>query len=281
MTAHFPRGSVIRRVNIEPAIALGAGRALVLQLARPEVAQGVADHSDFKRNPFSRLLGTLEATYAVVFGSADLAEGVGRRLRWIHSHVVGAGYSANDPTHLLWVHATLVDTALRCYEDLVATLPVADAETYYQEMRRVAEVFGVPAALQPKSLTAFRAWFDHELRRLEVTDTGRDLIGFVLDPELPLRLHRPLGPLLRAQRTFTLGSLPDPVRDQLEAPWGTAESAAFERLRRRARQTFQWLPAPVRTAPNVAVGPLLMHQAARHVRAFDRRTLPVEGASAA
>ena len=76
---HFPRGSVIRRVNIEPAIMFGAGRALLLQLAHPAVAQGVDDHSDFKGNPFKRLQGTLEATYAVVFGSDELAHGVGRR----------------------------------------------------------------------------------------------------------------------------------------------------------------------------------------------------------
>jgi len=64
---HFPKGSVIRRVNIEPAIMFGAGRALLLQLAHPAVAQGVDEHSDFKGNPFKRLQGTLEATYAVVF----------------------------------------------------------------------------------------------------------------------------------------------------------------------------------------------------------------------
>ena len=39
----FPRDSVVRRVNAEPALFLAAGRALLLQLAHPAVAQGVAD----------------------------------------------------------------------------------------------------------------------------------------------------------------------------------------------------------------------------------------------
>lgn len=281
MTDHFPRGSMIRRVNIEPAIAFGAGRALALQLARPAVAQGVTDHSEFKRNPFSRLLGTLEATYAVVFGSEELAEGVGRRLRWIHSHVIGPGYSANDPEHLLWVHATLVDTALHCYEDLVAPLSPADAEAYYAAMQRVAEVFGVPRTCQPGTLAAFRAYVDEEVHRISVTDLGRDLIGFVLDPALPLHLHRPLGPALRRQRLYTLGSLPEAVRDQLGVRWDSDDEVAHARLRRRARRAFAALPATVRTAGNVAAGPVLLRQAARHVRAFDAGRRPAGRPSAA
>ena len=62
MADHFPKGSVIRKVNNEPAIMFGAGRALLLQLAHPAVAQGVQDHSEFKKNPFKRLQGTVEAT---------------------------------------------------------------------------------------------------------------------------------------------------------------------------------------------------------------------------
>ena len=56
--AMFPPDSVIRRVSAEPALLFGAGRALLLQLAHPAVAQGVSDHSEFKRNPFARLQRT-------------------------------------------------------------------------------------------------------------------------------------------------------------------------------------------------------------------------------
>lgn len=281
MTDHFPKGSVIRRVNIEPAIALGAGRALVLQLANPAVAQGVADHSQFQRNPFTRLQGTLEATYATVFGSEDLAAGVGRRLQWIHSHIVGPGYAANDPEHLLWVHATLVDTALGCYEDLVAPLSPADAETYYREMQRVGEVFGVGLEHQPASLEEFRRYMASQVERLVVSEAGHDLIAFVLDPTLPLRLHRPLGPILGRQRLLTLGSLPSEIRDQLDVRWDLDDQARYERARRRIRRVLGAVPTPIRTAPNVAVGPVLLAQAARHVRASEARAPGAQQPSAA
>ena len=269
MTDHFPPGSVIRRVNIEPAIMFGAGRALLLQLAHPAVAQGVQDHSEFKKNPFKRLQGTLEATYAVVFGSEHVARGVGRRIQWIHDHITGAGYSANDPSNLLWVHATLADTALRCYEDLVRPLTPADAETYYQEMKRVAVVFGVGEEHLPETLAEFRRYMDDTLAAIEVTDVGRDLIGFILDPQLPFRLDVPFTPLLRLQRLFTLGSLPPAIRDQLGVTWGRVEQARYDRARRRVRRVFRALPTAVRTAGTRAQGPLLLWQAARHVRRFE------------
>ena len=269
MADHFPKGSVIRRVNNEPAIMFGAGRALLLQLAHPAVAQGVQDHSEFKKNPFKRLQGTLEATYAVVFGSSDLAEGVGRRIQWIHGHVVGPGYSANDPSNLLWVHATLCDTALRCYEDLVEELSPEDAETYYQEMKQVALVFGVGLEHQPETLADFRSYMERSVAEIEMTAVGKDLAGFILDPALPLGLHIPFKPLLLLQRLFTLGSLPHPVRQQLDVAWGAREQARYERAQRAVRGVFRVLPRPIRTAGNRIGGPVLLWMAARHVRQFE------------
>ncbi len=268
---HFPRGSVIRRVNIEPAIMFGAGRALLLQLAHPAVAQGVEDHSDFKGNPFKRLQGTLEATYAVVFGSDDLARGVGRRIQWIHSFVTGPGYEANDPTNLLWVHATLCDTALRCYTTLVEPLSGDDEETYYQEMTRVAEVFGVARADQPATLADFRAYVDETIATMDVSAVGRDLAAFILEPELPFGLHVPFKPILGLQRLFTLGTIPDSIRAQLGVVWSADDQGRFERAERRVQGVLRSTPRGLRTSPNRISGPVLLWQATRHVRRWEER----------
>jgi uncharacterized protein (DUF2236 family) len=270
VTHRFPPGSVIRRVNIEPAILFGAGRALLLQLAHPAVAQGVEDHSDFKGNPFKRLLGTLEATYAVVYGSEELARGVGRRIQWIHDFVVGAGYRANDPANLLWVHATLCDTALRCYTTLVEPLSATDEETYYQEMKQVAEVFGVRVDDQPTTLADFRAYVDDTVATMDVTAVGKDLASFILEPTLPLGLHVPTAPALRLQRRFTLGTLPPAIRGQLGVPWTADDQARFERSEHRVRTLFRATPRPVRTAGVRLQGRALLHLAARHVRQWEQ-----------
>jgi uncharacterized protein (DUF2236 family) len=67
----FPPGSVARRMNAETALLLGGGRALLLQLAHPLVAAAVANHSDFLRDPFRRLVNTLDLTLTVAFGDED------------------------------------------------------------------------------------------------------------------------------------------------------------------------------------------------------------------
>ena len=272
MTPAFPKDAVIRRVSAEPAVALGAGRALLLQLAHPAVAQGVQDHSEFKRNPFKRLQGTLEAMYGVVFGPEELADGIGRRVRWIHEFVVGPGYSANDPSNLLWVHATLLDTALRAYEELVGPLSAEDRATYYDEMATVAERFGCPREAQPATIDDFARYVDETVAAMTVSDVGRDLGVFILDPVLPLGLHVPLRPVLRFQRLLTVGWLPASLRAQFGFAWSDEEQRRYERARRGLRALFRVTPRAVRTFGTRVQGVYLLALARRHVRRFDERT---------
>ncbi|MFP5256509.1 MAG: oxygenase MpaB family protein [Acidimicrobiia bacterium] len=271
MADRFPASAPVRRLNSEPAVMAAAGRALLLQLAHPAVAQGVHDHSDFKTNPFTRLQGTLESVNAVVFGTEALAQRVGQRLRWIHGFITGPGYSANDPANLLWVHATLVDSALWAIETLLGPIDPDVAETYYQQMKEVAEVFGVPLDAQPPTLADFRRYVDEQVGAVELTPVAHDLIGWILDPTLPLGLHVPLQPLRRRFRLITLGSLPEPIRAQLDEPWDEARQRRYERSIRCMRLLFRRLPAPMRTGPLQLSNPLMLRRARRTVRAFEER----------
>ena len=271
MEPMFSPDSVIRRVNEEPVILLGAGRALLLQLAHPHVAAGVAEHSDFQSNPFKRLQGTLEATYTMVCGDRSLAEGVGRRIRWIHDFVTGPAYQANDPANLLWVHATLLDTALGCYERLVGPLSLGDRETYYEEMAVVAEGFGCPRSAQPATVAEFDAYFAEQVRTIEVTDVGRRLATDVVRPKLPLGLHVPLGPALALQRLLAVGTLPSHLREQFGFAWDDRRQRRLDRFDAMTRRTVRAVPRPARIAPINVYGRLLLHQAAKHVRQFDER----------
>jgi uncharacterized protein (DUF2236 family) len=267
----FPPDSVIRRVNEEPAILFGAGRALLLQLAHPHVAAGVDEHSDFQHNPFKRLQGTLEAVYTMVFGPAELAEGVGRRIRRLHDFVTGPAYRANDPANLLWVHATLLDSALSCYERLVAPLTGDDREVYYQEMTVVAERFGCPRAAQPPNFAAFAAYWDEQVRSIEVSDTGRTLARDIVSPRLPWKLHVPLAPALGLQRLVAVGSLPAPLREQFGFAWDDRRQRRLDRIDAAVRRTNRVVPRAVRVTPVHLHGRFLLHQARKHVRAFDAR----------
>ncbi|MBA2283713.1 MAG: DUF2236 domain-containing protein [Acidimicrobiia bacterium] len=267
----FAKDSIIRRVNAEPAIMFGAGRALLLQLAHPAVAQGVADHSDFQHNPFQRLLGTLEATVSVVFGSEELAAGIGRRIHWIHEHVVGPEYRANDPDNLLWVHATLLDSARSCYERLVRPLSAEEAATFYEEMTVVAEVFGCPRSAQPAGPAEFEAWFAATVDEIRITDTGRALARDIVAPKLPLKLHVPLAPQLWLHRLVAIGTTPTPLREQFGFGWDERRAAQLRRVEAVARASFSVAPRPIRVAGTQLGSVGFRRLAARHVAEFDAK----------
>src|SRR5262245_8573538 len=120
----FGPTSMTWRVNREAAIFLGAGRALLLQLAHPWVAEAIADQSQVFADPLRRFHRTFEIVFTMVFGTPDQAIAVARRLYRRHAMVAGvlqteagpfaAGspYCANEAGALRWVHATLVETAL-------------------------------------------------------------------------------------------------------------------------------------------------------------------------
>src|SRR5690348_6708483 len=156
----YPEGSITRRVNREPALLLGGGRALLMQLAHPKVAAGVAEHSDFRRQPLRRLIRTLELTLQLTFGSREHALAAARQINGVHQRVRGAGYSASDPRLLLWVHSTLIDSAFEVYATFVGRLGPAEREAYYQESKLVGGLLGIPNAAYPPRLADFEAYLD-------------------------------------------------------------------------------------------------------------------------
>jgi len=249
VTDHFPKDSLVRRVTSEPALNLLAGRALVLQLSHQAVAHGVDDHSDFRANPFKRLQGTLAAMYWIVNGSERKAAEVGARIHRIHDHIVGATYRANDAANLLWVHATLVDSALLGYRTFVGELGPVETEQYYQEMKRVAEPLGLAATEQPATYADFRSYFDSTLDGLTVDNTARDLIDFVLNPTLPVGLHVPLAPVLALERLVTVGTTPAVLRERIGLSWDARRQLMLDTVTTAVRAVNAVQPTALRTAP--------------------------------
>src|SRR5439155_20528931 len=64
----FPPESVLRRVNREAILLLGGGRALLLQVAHPLVAAGVAGHSRFRSEPLARPWRTPDPMPTILLG---------------------------------------------------------------------------------------------------------------------------------------------------------------------------------------------------------------------
>lgn len=243
----FPNDAVIRRVDGELVLLLGGTRALLMQLAHPLVARGVAEHSGFEADPFARLQRTLDASYTIIFGTDQEARRTARQVHDIHRGVIGDGYEANDPELLLWVHSTLVDTALRIHARFLRPLGVTDADAYYRQSMQVAELLSVPLDVQPPDLAAFRAYVRRQVGTLTVGDDARRLARAVLHPRVPLGsvVGEPLSIMVR---NLTAGLLPPPLRQGYGLSWDPARQAAFAAACFAVRQMLPLVPGSIRRA---------------------------------
>jgi uncharacterized protein (DUF2236 family) len=236
-------------------LLLGAGpRALLLQLAHPSVAAGVAEHSDFQADPWGRLDGTLRSYLRIVYGSTPAARAEIRRLNTMHRSISGPGYTARDPELSLWVHATLVDSTMAVADAWLEPLGAARRAAYYQETRPIGRAFGVPEALLPVDVTAFDAYVAASLAPggpVRVGALARELAVSVLHPPLPGVLAR--LPLPTAVYDWTLwpavGLLPDTVREAYALAWGPRERLVSRWLVAAWRGWRPLLPAVFRQMP--------------------------------
>jgi uncharacterized protein (DUF2236 family) len=245
------------RLNREAMLLLGAGpRALLLQLAHPLVAAGVADHSDFRADPWRRLRATLRSYLAIVYGTTTTARAEIRRLNELHRTIAGAGYRARDPELSLWVHATLVDTTIVAHDAWIEPLDRDRRARYYTETLPIGRAFGVPVGLLPADLEAFERYVDEMLGpagAVHVSPVARELADAVL--------HPPLGPVVpalaglpSAAYAWTLwpaiGLLPDAVRSDYGLRWGLLERAVAGWLVAGWRAWRPILPPSFRQMPH-------------------------------
>jgi uncharacterized protein (DUF2236 family) len=244
-TGLFAEDSPYRRVAGEGLLLAGAAAALLLQLAHPKVARGVAEHSDFARNPGVRLLGTLEFEYAIAFGTREEAEAVSAEVRRAHERVAGPGYRADDPELLVWVNATMFATALRIYTEVFGPLTADETEELWAGARVLAMMLGCPPGAGPQTAAEFSAYWARMVRSLEVTSTARKLALAILYPPWPWCTW----PVQAAARFVTAGLLPPPIRDQYGLAWSGRHQRALRAGTWAASVLYPRLPLAVRTAP--------------------------------
>jgi uncharacterized protein (DUF2236 family) len=239
--------SVTRRVNRENVLLLGGGRALLMQLAHPKVAAGVDEHSDFRSHPIRRLRRTIRMTMAIVFGDRETALAAARAVNNVHARVRGHGYRALDPDLLLWVHATLADTALVTYETFVQRLLPHEREDFYQEFKLLGELLGIPRDRFPDRLRDFDAYMEAMMATgpVQVGPRAKELGRLVLRPSLRLLP----GPAMIPFEVVTAGLLPATLRVQYGLAWGPGQRRAFKLAVRTLPRLVAITPPVLRVWP--------------------------------
>ena len=250
----FDPQSAIWCIDREASIFLGAGRALLLQLAHPWVAAAIEQHSHTFANPIGRFHRTFGIVFNMVFGCLEDSLVVARQLHRRHAAITGtlpsaagpfaagSAYFANSLPALRWVWATLTDTALIAYR-LVLPPPLHHVRNqYYANSRLFAALFGIPQAYLPRDWQSFSAYVEETVQSdtLTVTATARSIA------------HRLLAgsdlwfPVPRSYKALTAGLLPPVLRDGFGLHYGVAERRRAQQLIRWAQRTYPLLPGRLR-----------------------------------
>jgi uncharacterized protein (DUF2236 family) len=230
MDSYFDDNSILRRVHREFAVALSGPRALLMQAAHPVAFEGFFAHTGALDEPYERLRRTAEVMDTIVFGSRADADRATRRVRSMHGKVrgelaapagpfpAGTPFAADDPQLLLWVLATLVDSALVFYEKYVATLSAGERDAYWQDYLVIGGLFGLHEDEMPDDIGAFDAYVAGMLGGgdLFVTSAARELaLRIVMRPPVPLTRR----PILELVNFVTVGLLPVQLRRQYGLSW--------------------------------------------------------------
>ena len=254
--------TVTWKVNAEVIVIAGWGRAILLQLAHPLIAAGVADHSSFNGSllaSFTRLSSTIGAMLSLTFGTDEEAISAAAAINSIHDRVsgplareagsfhAGTRYSAHDPELLRWVHATLLESIPLTYELLVGRLTKEERDRYCAEAAIMEPLLDIPDGLLPRHSAQLDGYVREMLQsgRLAVTPGSRALARAVLFP----RGWQLMWPVLRGPQLITIGLLPPAIREGYGFRWTVRDARALARWTEALRLLNRGMPPFLRQWP--------------------------------
>lgn len=216
----FAEDAPIRRVHSDASMFVGGLRALLLQSLHPLAMAGVAQHSDYRGDPWGRLQRTADFLAATSFGPASHAQRAVDTVHRVHERVVGTtadgrSYAANDPHLLAWVHIAELDSFLAAH-DRYGERPLIGAERdgYVANTAVVARSLGVIDP--PETERALRAHMRSFRPELAGTREARDAARYLLlQPPVPAAA-RPVYGLIAAG---AIALMPAWTRLPLRLPW--------------------------------------------------------------
>lgn len=187
----FTEDRPIRRVHADASMFVGGLRALLLQSLHPLAMAGVAEHSDYRGDPWGRLQRTSTFLAVTTFGAAEHAQRAVDKVRGIHRRVHGTTadgrhYEASDPHLLEWVHIAEVESFLLAHS-LYGSAPLDQRgrDGYVADTARVAEALGVIDP--PRSEHELAQRLSSYRSELHSTPAARDAAKYLLlTPPLPL-----------------------------------------------------------------------------------------------
>ena len=252
----FDLDSEMWQINHQRCGLIFGPAAAILQIAHPRVAQGVAEHSDFRNDTLGRLRRTLAATNGIAFGTVAEAEKIQQHIHQVHTQVRGkisdgmngpSRYSAFESGLLIWVLATLVMAAVKGWELVYGPLPTDRRENFYHDMLRFGTYFGVREQDCPSGWEEFSEYYD------DMTDGG-ELGNHPLCAELCHHIVRPTATigtriLGHSLRFMVVETFPESLREKMGLNSTASSRLRMRLLRNSAPHLFPRLPESQRLYP--------------------------------
>jgi uncharacterized protein (DUF2236 family) len=255
----FDPDTVTWRVHADPVLWVAGLRALLLQAVHPAAMAGVLQHSDFRADPWGRLLRTAAYVGTVSYGTRQEVADIGARVRSIHAKVRGADpatgvtYRADDPDLLCWVHCCEVESFLTTYQRAGGGLHHDEVDRYYAEQTRATAVVGLAPEQVPSSAGQMAAYFARMRPRLAVDTRARRTAAYVLWPPLPrwLEVATPARPGWLGVSGLAVALLPRWVRRLYGLPGLPTTDVAATLALRSMRPALAVLPERLREGPHL------------------------------
>lgn len=233
-------------ISSEAFIFLGAGAAVLRQMARPGVGLGVAKHSRTLQDPMGRLHGTMSYIYVLSLGTAKERRSMARLVNKAHVPVRSDQYNAFDPELQRWVAATLYQGALELQQLFRGELGPHEHERLYQAAAIYGTTLQMPEELWPTDRDAFARYWNGSLGSFEVSDKVREYAHALLAGGAAPWYIKPLLPL---QRLATGALLGPELRAKYHLGWSQAEQRRWDLFARYFPVFYRMLPAFVRRLP--------------------------------
>lgn len=258
-TGLFGPSTVTWRLHADPMMIVGGLRALYLQALHPVALRGVADHSDFRGDPWGRLSRTGEFIGVITYGTREDAQKASARVRALHGALggidphTGRAYRVDEPDLLRWIHCCEVDSFLTTIRRAGLRLSDAEAEEYLLEQRRSAELVGLDPASVPVSRAELDDYFAGMRPQLCANERARQALRFVLLPPMPtwLQLVTPARAGWTGVAGLAFALLPGWARRLYGMPGLPTTDIAATASAVAMRRALLALPAAVREGPHL------------------------------
>lgn len=236
-------GDAIYSVHGDASMFAGGLTALLLQSLHPLAMAGVADHSDYRGDPWGRLQRTSQFIATTTFGTVPDATQLIRTINGVHRAVVGTDYrgrpyDARDPHLLRWVHVAEIWSFLECHRLYGRTAMSAERrDEYVRQASRTGIMLG--AKCVPMTVAELDAALEEYRPELEASPAALDARHFLLNEPPVGWTDKPAYAMLREG---AVAALPPWARRTLGLADGPLGSRAVAlHLGRTGVSTLRWV----------------------------------------